>query len=103
MGETAFVKREQALGFGWNPYILILNATLAIGVASIVMYDWVHIYTCDGLADVELGLCMRQLRALKSESSFGELATYLGRWRFPKRYGNSLVGTCSRRRRIRTT
>ena len=55
------------------------------------MYDWVHIYICDGLADVELGLCMRQLRALKSESSFGELATYLGRWRFPKRYGNSLV------------
>jgi hypothetical protein len=91
MGKTAFAKREQALGFGWNPYSLILNATLAIGAASIVMYDWVHIYICDGLADVELGLCMRQLRALKSESSFGELATYLGRWRFPKRYGNSLV------------
>ena len=91
MSKTAFVKREQALRFGWNPYSLILNAMLAIGAASIVMYDWVHIYICDGLADVELGLCMRQLRALKSESSLGELASYLGRWRFPKRCGNSLV------------
>jgi hypothetical protein len=95
MNKTEFARREQALGFGWNPYTLILNESLAIGVASMVMYDWVHVYICDGLADVELGVFMRKLRTFKSESTFGELATYIGRWRFPKRFGNIVANLFS--------
>jgi hypothetical protein len=93
MSKTKFATREQALGFGWNPYSIILNASLAIAVASMAMYDCVHVYVCDGLADVELGKLMRTLRTLNknSETTFGELATYLRRWCFPKRHGPSIV------------
>ena len=40
---------EQVHGWQHNPFHLTLDVELSFGVASGIMYDWVHLYLCDGL------------------------------------------------------
>ena len=48
------------------------------------MYDWAHVYVNDGLADVELGQCMKHLQGARAHSTFAELGQYIDRFTLPK-------------------
>jgi hypothetical protein len=90
--KTRYNECSQAMGFNYNPFSLILRAVQPIKPASMLMYDWVHCFLCDGAADVELGMFMKRLRSLRvKDTSFKELREYVKTWTFPKVYGNSMV------------
>ena len=48
------------------------------------MFDWAHVYVNDGLADVELGQCMKALQGARAQSTFDELGHYVARFTLPK-------------------
>ena len=47
-------------GRNYTPASVILNSRFNLDVPKLVMFDWAHLYVHDGLADVELGLCMKE-------------------------------------------
>ena len=79
-----FSLREKLFGFKYNPYNIIINPTLRVNVASSIMYDWAHVQVCDGVADVEFGLFMKELQSSRSTASYVEFRTYLEHWQLPK-------------------
>ena len=70
------------------PNNIILNEKLRVQVASTVMFDWCHVYVSDGLADVELGLCMKGLHSARAATTFQELGEYVATWTLPKAHGS---------------
>jgi hypothetical protein len=80
--------RQTILGFNYNEFSLVTNARVALKVASTVMYDWAHVYVCDGVADAEYGACMQALHKGKAATTYSEFAAYLSSWTFPKMYGD---------------
>lgn len=82
--------REKLLGFTYNSESLLLDEELAINVASIVQYDWMHIYLVGGLLAVEFGLVMRKLygatenRADVPTVSYALIGKYVEQWKWPK-------------------
>ena len=62
MDNTQFVALERVHGFSFNPYPIVLNAALSIGIASVLMYDWVHCTICDGVADAGLGMFFKIIK-----------------------------------------
>ena len=79
-----FVKREQMFGFTWNPCNLMMNTRLMLGLVSTVMYDWAHIFLCDGLCDVEFGLFMKHMHEQRTTCTYDQAATYFAGWQNPK-------------------
>ena len=75
---------SQMLGWNWTPANIILNDRFNLQVASSVMFDWAHIYVHDGLADVELGQCMKAFHSRRLATTFKELGEYVGTFTFPK-------------------
>ena len=74
--------RCQMLGWSWTSANIVLNAKYDLRLAKIVMYDWAHCYVHDGLADNELGQCMKAVP--KEVASFEELGSYQAEFTFPK-------------------
>ena len=58
--------RGQICGFNWNPHNVILNERLRVKAISTLMYDWAHLYVCDGLAINEFGDMMKAMHELKT-------------------------------------
>jgi hypothetical protein len=90
LAPNAFELREQVLGFTWNPRNVLLNERFKLKGASIVMYDWAHVYVSDGIADGEFSLCMKYLHKARARASFAELGTYLVGWTWPKARGSPM-------------
>ena len=59
MTHAEFDQRSIILGWNWAASNPILNPKFGLNIASSVMFDWAHVYVHDGLADVELGQCMK--------------------------------------------
>jgi hypothetical protein len=79
-----FALREQLFGFNWNLRSIILNEQLNFNVVTCVMFDWSHLYLCDGLADTEFGMFMHEMKAIKADTTFRELGIYVATWTLPK-------------------
>ena len=79
-----WVDVQSFYGFTWNPYSIILNERLNVKLVSSLMYDYGHIYVCDGLADEEMGRCMHALR--KTASTYADCGQYVRMWTLPKMY-----------------
>lgn len=80
--KDTYEKFTQVLGFNWNPFNIVLNERFNIKLASTVMWDWGHCVVCDGIADAEMGSCMKSLQ--KSLSTYKELYEYASTFTFPK-------------------
>ena len=55
VGSTQLAEKEGIYGFGYNPYSIITDQRLQVGLVSVLMFDWAHLYLCSGLADDEFG------------------------------------------------
>ena len=75
---------EQLHGFNYNPYSLIVNEAPRWKPASSLMWDWGHCTICDGIADVEFGMFMKQMHTNKTATTYAELQTYVEGWSLPK-------------------
>lgn len=75
---------EMVYGLNYSKHNLLLNTRLNVKAVSILMYDWAHCYLCDGLADVEFGMFMKQMHAARTRTSYAELSTYVAGWTQPK-------------------
>ena len=84
MSKAEFDARETVLGWTWARNNPILADKYRLRIASSVMFDWAHIYVNDGVADDELGRCMKVLRSPRADSSYRELGDYIARFTLPK-------------------
>jgi len=87
MTKDMFELRSTMLGWNWTPNNVILNEKFRLRVASCVMYDWAHVYVNDGLADTELGQCMKVLHSSRAASTYQELGEYVSTFSFPRAAG----------------
>ena len=84
MSPNEAAEKEPVYGFSSNPYSLITDARMQLKVVSILMWDWPHCYVCDGLADVEFGLFMKDMHKNRTSTSYHELENYVSGWTIPK-------------------
>lgn len=84
MSKVEFEARESVLGWTWVRDNPILNEKYRLRVASSAMFDWAHVYVNDGLADDELGRCMKVLHTNRTASTYHELEQYIARFTLPK-------------------
>ena len=84
MSNADFELREQLFGFTYNTYQLLLNESLNLDVISITMFDWAHCMVADGIADAEMGRCMKYLFSHHSHTTYSECGSYICAWKFPK-------------------
>ena len=73
---------ESLYGFTYNPHQLILNERLRLDAVSIVMFDWAHCLVADGIADVEMGICMKTMH--RASTNYVECGLYVGQWVWPR-------------------
>ena len=73
---------ESVYGFTYNPHQLILNERLRLDAVSIVMFDWAHCLVVDGIADVEMGICMKTLH--RTSTNYVERGLCVGQWVWPR-------------------
>ena len=83
LGPTAFGEKETMLGFTWNPCNLMMNTRIMLGLVSVLMYDWAHIFLCEGIVDVEIGLFMKHMHVQRTSTNFDDVAAYISGWRIP--------------------
>ena len=95
--ESVLEEREtNVYGYTYTPWSIILSKRFDIDVASAVMYDWVHTYCADGLADQEFGVFMRIMnRSITKDRmthtcTYKALGDYLAGWKWPKARGNPM-------------
>ena len=88
MTKEMYDLRSGMLGWNWCPHNIILNERFRLKVASSVMFDWAHVYVNDGLADTEMGQCMKTLRSSGATSTYEELGQYVSTFSFPGDAGN---------------
>ena len=79
-----FGELQQVLGWNYSPCDVVLNRRHNLYIASMLMYDWAHVYVHDGIGDHELGQCMKVFHSNKSMTSYSELGDYVGTFQFPK-------------------
>ncbi len=79
-----YEEKSQVAGWNYNPSGIILNERFRLRLASCVMFDWAHTYVCDGLADTELGQCMKILHSNRTSTTYAELGEYVNTFTFPK-------------------
>ena len=85
MTRDEFEAREMVLGWNWVRDNPILVEKYRLRIASIVMFDWAHVYVNDGLADLEFGKCMKVLHSHRTDSTYSELGQYIARFTLPKK------------------
>ena len=85
MSPDDFELHTQVCGWNYSEANLVLNPRFQLDIPSMIMLDWAHIYVHNGLADVELGLCMKKFVSSRSQNtSFRELGEYVSSFTFPK-------------------
>ena len=90
MTNERFEKIEMIHGFNWSAYNIILHERMRVGIASCLMYDWAHVYVNDGLADTEMGQCMKVLHLSSVATTYAEVKSYASTFTFPKTRGSPL-------------
>lgn len=80
--------RSSVLGWNWSPANIVLNERFRVDVASCLMYDWAHVYVHGGLADTELGQCMKVFYSNRCVTSFKEMGEYVATFALPKKAPN---------------
>ena len=75
---------QRVHGWGYNVYSPIAHERILLNVVSTLMWDWGHVYVCDGIADVEFGLFMQTMHKAKADTTYKELATYVDPFVVPK-------------------
>lgn len=88
MTKETFEELERVHGWNWNAFSVILDEKVRLRVASSVMYDWAHTYVNDGLADMEMGQCMKVLHSSRSETTYAEIGLYAASFTYPKARGS---------------
>ena len=84
LSNAEFEKKTQIFIFNYEPSTIILNERLRVNVVSCIMYDWGHIYVCDGIASDEFGMCISQFRKARDpETSYDEFGRYYEGWVVP--------------------
>ena len=88
LAESGDTKRkhdvEIQLGFAWNHEWLLLDADLDVDLPAAFMWDWMHVYLCDGILPSETIACVRELEA--HGLGMAPLDTYLQLWQWPRAY-----------------
>ena len=85
MSTEDFDLHSQVCGWNYSEANLVLNPRFQLNIPAMIMLDWAHVYVHDGLADVELGLCMKKFVSSRSQTtSFRELGEYVSSFTFPK-------------------
>jgi hypothetical protein len=84
MTKVEFQARESVLGWTWVRDNPLLTEKFRLRLASSAMFDWAHVYVNDGLADDELGMCMKVLHSNRTASTYRELGEYVARFTVPK-------------------
>ena len=87
LGPTQLAELEKVDGWNFEPHNIVLDASFGVQVVSQTMFDWAHCAVCDGIADVEMGLCFQTFHRLRAASSLTEFAGYVAGWTFPKKHG----------------
>ena len=82
----AFDLVEQLYGFNYSRWNILLNPRFAIDCVRSAMFDWAHVYVCNGLADSELGSFMKVM--CRTRSTYQEFAQYLMAWTLSRAWGN---------------
>jgi hypothetical protein len=86
LDNDAFELKEQLMGWSFCPSSIILNDRFRLSVENIIMFDWAHIYVCDGLLTEEVGLCMSAFRTARDKDiTYARLGEYCSGWAFPGR------------------
>ena len=80
---AALKDKTETLGFNYNPHCLALHPRLQVCIADTLMFDPGHMYSMNGLADVEFGMVMSKLRA--TFTTYGEILEYARPFVWPKR------------------
>ena len=76
--------REKVLGWTWVNDNPILVEKYRLRVASTIMFGWAHVYVNDGVADHELGQCMKVLHGHRADSTYSEMGRYSAIFTLPK-------------------
>ena len=79
-----YAHRSMLLGFNHNPHSIILNPRFDLNIASIVMFDWGHVYVANGLADGEFGMFMKVMQKSSRVTTYTECAKYVETFTLPK-------------------
>ncbi len=76
IGADDFEELEMVKGWNWHPVLehTILSKKFNLKIASMLMFDAAHILVHDGIADNELGQCMKKF--VRSPTSYVELGAY---------------------------
>ena len=88
LSQQAFQTLSYVHGWTFSEYKLLLNERIKLDGASVVMFDWAHVYLCDGIADVELGMMMQALHKAHAAATYWELGVYIASWTTPRCFGN---------------
>ena len=79
-----FKEKETELGWNYCRRAIVLNMRIRMNVASITMFDWAHVFLCDGLLVDEVGLCMSAFRTSRDpNTTYEEMGQYSEGWVFP--------------------
>ena len=82
----AFELKEQIMGWGYCPTTMVLNDRFRLDIENLIMFDWAHVYVCDGLLAQEVGLCMSAFRTARDHDiTYENLGKYCEGWTFPGR------------------
>ena len=87
-------KLETKLGWCYSDDPLIMDEEVFTGVASCVMFDWMHIFFCSGIVGVEVGLFMQFLWTVSRASKlppikYEHVAIYLKNWSWPRAHAHA--------------
>ena len=79
-----FEEKEQLMGWVYCQSSIVCNDRLRLALEKLIMYDWAHVYVCDGLLEDELGQCMSAFRnARDRDTTYAELGRYAAGCTFP--------------------
>lgn len=85
---------EQVYGWTYNEWCPLLNEKFPVKWADVIMYDWAHVYVCNGIGDSEFGSFMHAMSKCKkgdlSDCTYANMHAYLQQFEWPKSRGNPL-------------
>ena len=83
MSSAEFEELQIVHGVHYVPHGLVFADDLGVTPLHF-MNDWMHTYLVGGLADVELGLLMCELRARRSQVTYEAVGAYMRLWKWPR-------------------
>lgn len=94
---AALSRAQQDLGYVLLKYNPFADEGLSIGVVTMVMFDWMHVYLADGIFDWEAKALIAKLTALGVGFDAAALHSYIQGWKWPKGYASG-SNVCAKNR-----